>query len=529
MRALRWLIPAVVAALAAFVATPVFAADSDTAGVEVVEAGSALFPDRAYVMTFPAARGQLAAGDMKVTEDGRPVTGLSVQSAAAANGIGTVLLIDSSNSMKGSIASAMAAARAFTARNPGQPLSVVFFNSKPRVALPLTTDRDQVQAALAKAPKLGEGTHIYDALAAAVAQVRGSALGGARIVLLSDGDDVGSATSLDAALQQLEEQNIRVYTVGIESGAFSAEDLQRIADDTGGEYAAASSPDELTEIYDELGFRLGNEYLLRYKSAAAPDENVDVNITVDGYAEPVSFSYTTPSTGTAAPYEPAFKDELMQSWVLIPLLVVLVIGLVFLALRFVWNLRTNKALVARLGEFVTLPAEQRAAERRKEVDMLLAAAAGQKQRRRSFRWIEGFEEDVDVGQINHDARRLLARPWRDRRGPLRTDLVLRLRDWHPRRAQHVRAHQGASPAERVRGAASREPRRSRLGSPRRPQPRVGDERRGRRGARALGSRVHAGRDGRAARDPPRRGAGGDRKAHAEHRHGPGRRPRARSA
>jgi tight adherence protein B len=407
MRALRWIVPAVVAALAAFAATPVFAADSDTAGVEVVEAGSALFPDRAYVMTFPAARGQLAPGDMKVTEDGRPVSGLSVQSAAAANGIGTVLLIDSSNSMKGSIGSAMAAARAFTARNPGQPLSVVFFNSKPRVALPLTTDRDQVQAALAKAPKLGEGTHIYDALAAAVAQVRGSALGGARIVLLSDGDDVGSATSLDAALQQLEEQNIRVYTVGIESGAFSAEDLQRIADDTGGEYAAASSPDELTEIYEELGFRLGNEYLLRYKSAAAPDENVDVNITVDGYAEPVSFSYTTPSTGTAAPYEPAFKDELMQSWVLIPLLVVLVIGLVFLALRFVWNLRTNKALVARLGEFVTLPAEQRAAERRKEVDMLLAAAAGQKQRRRSFRWIEGFEEDVDVGQINHDARRLL--------------------------------------------------------------------------------------------------------------------------
>ena len=61
--ALRWIVPAVVAALAAFATTPVFAADdSDTAGVEVVEAGSALFPDRAYVMTFPAARGQLAPG-----------------------------------------------------------------------------------------------------------------------------------------------------------------------------------------------------------------------------------------------------------------------------------------------------------------------------------------------------------------------------------------------------------------------------------------------------------------------------------
>ena len=67
---------------------------------------------------------------MKVTENGRPVTSLSVQSAA--NGIGTVLLIDSSNSMKGSIDSAMAAARAVHGPQPGQPLSVVFFNAKPK-------------------------------------------------------------------------------------------------------------------------------------------------------------------------------------------------------------------------------------------------------------------------------------------------------------------------------------------------------------------------------------------------------------
>ena len=71
----------------------------------------------------------------------------------------------------------MQAARAFAARNPGQPLSVVFFNSEPKVALPLTTNRADIDAVLAKPPKLAEGTRAYDALAAAVAQVRGSALG----------------------------------------------------------------------------------------------------------------------------------------------------------------------------------------------------------------------------------------------------------------------------------------------------------------------------------------------------------------
>ena len=39
-------------------------------------------------------------------------------SSASGEGIGTVLLIDASNSMKGSIKAAMQAARAFAARNP---------------------------------------------------------------------------------------------------------------------------------------------------------------------------------------------------------------------------------------------------------------------------------------------------------------------------------------------------------------------------------------------------------------------------
>ena len=396
----------VAAALAAAIgALPATAADAN--GVQVVEAGSALFPDRAYVLTLPEAKDSvLTADDVTVTEGGKPVKNLSVLSAASAEGIGTVLLIDSSNSMKGSIDSAMKAARAFAARNPGQPLSVVFFNVKPTVALPLSTDRKQVNAVLAKSPKLAEGTRIYDALAAAVAQVRGSALGAARIVLVSDGDDVGSVTNLDSALAQLQDQKIRVFTVGIESPDFTSDDLERIADQTGGTYAAATSPEALTKIYDELGFQLSNEYLLRYRSAAQPDQQVNVEVAVKG-AEPVSFSYQSPSTGTAAPYEPAFRDRLLQSWFLVPLVVVLILALAVFTLRSLWSLRSNRALVARLGEFVTLPAEERASERRKEVDALLAAMSRKKQQKRSISWMSGFADDVDVAQIKHDPTRMV--------------------------------------------------------------------------------------------------------------------------
>ena len=272
-RIVRSLTLALLVVAAAIGALPAAAADDN--GIQVVEAGNPLFPDRSYVLTLPEPRKPaLTTESVTVTENGKPVENLSVLTSASGEGIGTVLLIDASNSMKGSIKAAMQAARAFAARNPGQPLSVVFFNSNPTVALPLTTDPKQVKAVLAKAPKLGEGTRLYDALAAAVAQVRGSALGAARVVVLSDGDDVGSVTTPDAAISQLQSEKIRVFTVGIESPDFTAEDLQKLAESTGGTYAAASSPEALTKIYDQLGFELGNEYLLRYRSEARPDQNV---------------------------------------------------------------------------------------------------------------------------------------------------------------------------------------------------------------------------------------------------------------
>lgn len=405
-RSARLLVAAVLAATFATVGVTGSSAAQRT-GVDIVEAGTALFPDRAYVLTLDrAGAAALTTEDVEVTEDGTPVKNLAVLSAASASGIGTVLLIDASNSMRDSIDEAMAAARAFAARNPGQPLSVVFFNKLPRIALRLTTERKLVKGVLAKPPKLGEGTRIFDALAAAVAQVRGSALGAARIILLSDGDDVGSVTSLDAAIAQLNAERIRVYTVGIESSDFSSTDLEKISSETDATYSAAASAEGLTKIYGALGFQLGNEYLLRYRSLAAPDENVDVEVSVAG-AQPVSFSYDSPSAGSGGPFAPSSIDKIYQSWLLIPLLILLMLALGLFAFRSFLSLRSNKALIARLGGFVTLPEEERANERRREVDALLVAAGEQKKRRRSWRWLDGFAEDVDIAQIDRDPRKMI--------------------------------------------------------------------------------------------------------------------------
>ena len=201
---------------AAIAAASTHAADSS---FTLVEGGNALFPDRAYIVATDQKR-RLTSADVVVAENGKPIKGATIDNGAL--GIGTVLLIDASNSMKGSIGEAMAAARSFAARNPGTPLSVVTFNARPRIVLPFTTNKQAITAALATNPKLAEGTHLWDALGAAQAQIRGSSLGAGRIVLVTDGDDVGSTTTKQNVTDALARESVRVYPVGINSSALHA-------------------------------------------------------------------------------------------------------------------------------------------------------------------------------------------------------------------------------------------------------------------------------------------------------------------
>src|SRR5204862_3604925 len=117
-------------------------------------------------------------------------------SAASSGGsYGVVLAIDASNSMRGApIRNALAAARAFLAtRNATEQVAVVTFNRSTKVVLPFTTDPKQMAATLAKLPRLGEGTHIYDAVQASLELLQHRKVAAGSIVLLSDGADTGSA------------------------------------------------------------------------------------------------------------------------------------------------------------------------------------------------------------------------------------------------------------------------------------------------------------------------------------------------
>ena len=132
----------------------------------------------------------------------------------------------------------------------------------------LTRDGAALRRTLETQPTLAYGTRIYDAITRSLGLLRDAKLSSGSIVLLSDGADIGSLRSLDQAVAAAEKQQVRVFTVGLRSGAYDPAPLRAIAERTGGTYAEARSAAELDAVYEELGAQLAGEYLVRYRSAA---------------------------------------------------------------------------------------------------------------------------------------------------------------------------------------------------------------------------------------------------------------------
>ena len=379
------------------------AASAATSGFTLVEGGGALFPDRAYVVVVDKKR-PLTAKAIVVTENGKPIPGATIDGGQA--GVGTVLLIDASNSMKGSIDGAMVAARTFAAKNPGTPLSVVTFNSRPRVVLPFTTNQKAIARALKTPPPLAEGTRIWDALSAAQAQILGGRLGAGRIVLLSDGADVGSTTTKDVVTGGLSRDKIRVYAVGINSPDFQPDDLKSVASETGGAYALATSKGALRSIYGQLGSQAAREFVLRYRSPAAPGQDVKVAVAIKGLGAPVTTSYTTPSIGSAVPYKPKLIDRFLQSWLLMVMIVFLVISLLAYTVVKLLELRRNRSLRRRLSKYVNLN-EDDAGARKDQVDGLLNQGNAGRTRFSDWDWISRLTVDLELADIKQTPQRVI--------------------------------------------------------------------------------------------------------------------------
>jgi tight adherence protein B len=327
------------------------------------------FPERSFVLSLPSL-GSGATPAVNVLENGQPVADVALSPTGKQAGrFGTVLVIDTSNSMSGKpLANAYAAARAFAARrNPKQRLGIVTFGARPQVTLGLSSDGGAITKALAQLPNTSEGTHIYDGIRAALATIAKADVASASIVLLSDGADTGSTALPNKTLARARAEHVRIFSVGLGSPQFDPTTLEKIAAGTGATYSEAQSAADLTSIYDQLGYKLANEYLLQYKSFADPSQHVEVRITVAGIAGAATSSYVSPSLHTVT-VPPAIHRSLVDKVMQSTLTMLVIIAIIAILLGFAASALLkpgNNDLRRRLGAFVSVQdpdaAEQEAA------------------------------------------------------------------------------------------------------------------------------------------------------------------------
>jgi len=345
MRAARALFAAVVGTL---VLSGVAAAASE---VKIAPVTRLPFPERGYVVNISTAA-RLDTGNVEVRENGVRVNRLRVDPLASSGlRFGVVLALDSSESMTGApAAAALEAARTFVShRARAQEVGIVAFNTDISVLRAPTQDDAALRNALSVPPQIAYGTHINDALMRSLTLLRKARLSTGSIVLLSDGQEVGSVLPFDQVVAAAKKQQVRVFTVGLRSKAFDASALKEIADQTGGSYAEARSAAELAPIYEALGEKLAGEYLIRYRSASRPMSEVEVSVRVAGSGRAAT-EYVAPTPSLLPPYHRSFASRFLLSGSA-PVLISLFVGLLVCMLLLLVARRPKSTVVDRVQSF----------------------------------------------------------------------------------------------------------------------------------------------------------------------------------
>jgi tight adherence protein B len=214
-----------------------------------------------------------------VTEGGKPVAGLRAENLGRAKSV--VLAVDRSQSMRGqALADATDAARSFVAaKPPADRIAVVAVGSRALRLADFSSATIDADLALRRI-EIDEvmGTALFDAVVLAARSLEREAFPGRVLILLTDGQELGSTATLEQAIAAAREADVAVYPVAIESWAFSPEPLKRLARETGGTYRGTASTAELGEAYRQIAGELRRTWLVRYVTAARPGERVTVDV-----------------------------------------------------------------------------------------------------------------------------------------------------------------------------------------------------------------------------------------------------------
>lgn len=209
--------------------------------------------------------------------------------------LGLGLLLDISDSMYGQrIKDAESAVERFLLHllAPSDAFFVVAFNHEPHVLFGWQTAADGVHEALEKLKPSGS-TAIYDALVAALPFIDNRPRERAAIVLITDGDDTASDTTLHDLRPALVRSDAFVYAIAIDTPEarwiahrVNVQTLNEITGQSGGRTEVVRDTADLESATASIAEELNSQYVLGYSSPHPGDgqyHSIRVRVTGGAY------------------------------------------------------------------------------------------------------------------------------------------------------------------------------------------------------------------------------------------------------
>ena len=262
---------------------PVHAATSDALRVEADDVSE--HPAVGVTVTVPLelAGDTLTPQAFTLTEDGEPRP-LNVETVRGTD-LDVTIILDTTGSMRGApIDDAKAAALSFLDQLPlGTSVSVMAYNTEAYLVSDFSDDMAAHVVAIQGVEAKGR-TALYDAVAAAVDRFETRSPAERAIVLLTDGQDNASSTSLTELTTKLAGSDADMFGVAYNTAFTDEEGLRQIVRATDGRIVRAEDPEGLLAVYGEIAAELSSQYRLSYTSTASGKTDVAVQLRTDAGA-----------------------------------------------------------------------------------------------------------------------------------------------------------------------------------------------------------------------------------------------------
>lgn len=195
--------------------------------------------------------------------------------------IAMILVMDTSGSMSGpKIADAKTAASNFiSGMKEGDRAAIITFDDDIKLQMDFTANRADLRDRIARIDAVpGAGTCLHDAAYQAVQLASTLPSGRRAVILFTDGVDETASGGRACSVHTLQDvvdlasqggTRSPIYALGL-GNRIDEKSLQRVAELTGGRYIYAPDSSQLEEVFETLSNQLRSQYVLSYRSFAAP-------------------------------------------------------------------------------------------------------------------------------------------------------------------------------------------------------------------------------------------------------------------